>query len=125
MRLLLDTQVFIWAAIDSPRLTMETRSVIREAEATFVSAASIWEIAIKARLGKLDADPAEMIAAIEGSGFLELPISAIHSAGVRDLPAHHNDPFDHLLLAQAIAEPLRLMTADPLLPRYSELVLLV
>lgn len=125
MRLLLDTQVFIWATIDSPRLKPQARGLIREAEATFVSAASIWEIAIKARLGKLGADPRDMVAAIEGSGFVELPVSAGHSAGVHDLPVYHNDPFDHLLLAQALAEPLRLLTADPLLARYSELVVLV
>ncbi len=125
MRLLLDTQVFIWAVIDSPRLTPEARSVVAGAEVTFVSAASIWEIAIKGRLGRLTADPREMIAAIDASGFRELPISAGHCAAVHDLPMHHKDPFDHLLLAQAITEPLRLLSADPLLPRYSDLVILV
>jgi PIN domain nuclease of toxin-antitoxin system len=122
MRLLLDTQIFIWVVIDSPRLTPEARSLLAGAEATFVSAASIWEIAIKNRLGRLTADPSEMIAAIDASGFRDLPIGAAHCAAVRDLPMHHKDPFDHLLLAQAIVEPLRLMTADPLLPRYSDLV---
>lgn len=122
MRLLLDTQVFLWAVMDSPRLTAHARSLVGDAEETFVSAASIWEIAIKARLGRVAADPREMIAAVHRSGFQMLPIRADHCAGVHDLPVYHKDPFDHLLLAQAIAEPLRFLTADSLLSRYSELV---
>lgn len=125
MRLLLDTQVFIWVTIDSPRLKTSARALLVEAEETYVSAASIWEIAIKARLGKIDADPREMTMAIEGSGFRELPVTTRHAAGVGDLPFHHHDPFDRLLIAQAISEPLRLVSADAMLARYSELVLLV
>jgi PIN domain nuclease of toxin-antitoxin system len=64
-----------------------------------------------------------MIAAIDASGFRELPISVEHCAAAHDLPRHHKVPFDHLLLAQAIAEPLRLLSADPLLSRYSDLVI--
>ena len=125
MRILLDTQVFLWAVLDSPKLTPEARLLVGDATEVFVSAASIWEIAIKARLGRLTADPREMISAILRSGFQELPIRAEHCAAVSQLPLHHRDPFDHLLLAQAITEPLRFVTADPLLPRYSELVLSV
>jgi PIN domain nuclease of toxin-antitoxin system len=91
----------------------------------YVSAASIWEAAIKARLGKLAADPHELAAAIEPSGFIELPVRASHAAGVGALELHHNDPFDRLLLAQALAEPLRLVTSDAVLAQYSELVILV
>ncbi|CAN5760263.1 type II toxin-antitoxin system VapC family toxin [soil metagenome] len=125
MRLLLDTHVFLWTLADDPRLSREARRAMEEAMEVFVSAASIWEIAIKAALGKLDADPAEFAAAIEPAGFTELPVSARHAAGVRALPLHHADPFDRLLVAQALAEPMRLLTADAVLARYSELVLVV
>jgi PIN domain nuclease of toxin-antitoxin system len=119
MRLLLDTHVFLWAVTGSERLGSALRQHISGAEAVFVSAASIWELAIKARLGKIDADPAALAAAIETSGFAELPVTAAHAAGVALLPMHHADPFDRLLVAQAIAEPLRLLTADANLARYS------
>ena len=90
-----------------------------------MSAASIWEIAIKARLGKIDADPAELAAAIEPSGFLQLPVTAAHAAAVAMLELHHNDPFDWLLIAQVLAEPLKLVTANAMLAMYSELVVVV
>jgi PIN domain nuclease of toxin-antitoxin system len=125
MRLLLDTQVFVWAVMDSPRLTGEARRLMSEATEVHVSAASVWEIAIKARLGKIDADPLRMAAAIEESGFLELPVTARHAAGVHRLPLHHSDPFDRLLVAQAIAEPLHLVSADSMLSRYTDLVIRV
>lgn len=125
MRLLLDTHIYLWAVAGSPLLKPATRRLIEEADEVHVSAASLWEIAIKARLGKLDADPHELAAAIEPSGFIELPVRASHAAGVGNLETHHNDPFDRLLLAQALAEPLRLVTADAVLARYSDIVLLV
>lgn len=124
MRLLLDTHIVLWALADAPQLKPATRRLIEAADEVHVSAASIWEVAIKARLGKIVADPAELAAAITESGFLELPVSAAHAAGVAGLPLHHHDPFDRLLLAQALAEPLRLLTADAVLAAYSDLVLL-
>lgn len=125
MRLLLDTHVFLWAVAASPLLKPAARRLIEAADEVYVSAASIWEAAIKARLGKLVADPHELAAAIEPSGFIELPVRASHAAGVGALQLHHNDPFDRLLLAQALAEPLRLVTSDAVLAQYSELVILV
>lgn len=125
MRLLLDTHVFLWVVTDSRRLKAPARRTLESADAVFVSAASIWEIAIKARLGKIDADPDAVAACIADSGFQELPVRAAHAKGVATLPDHHADPFDRLLLAQALAEPLRLLTADPVLARYSELVTLI
>jgi PIN domain nuclease of toxin-antitoxin system len=125
MRLLLDTHVFLWAVAGSASLKPAARRIIESAERVHVSAASIWEIAIKARLGKIDADPGALVAAIEDSGFVELPVSAAHAAGVAALPSHHGDPFDRLLLAQALSEPLRLLSADAALARYSDLVVLV
>ncbi len=125
MRVLLDTHIFLWAVAGSPSLKAGARRQIESAEAAYVSAASIWEIAIKARLGKIEADADELVAAIGQSGFIELPVRAAHAAGVARLPPLHNDPFDRLLVAQAMTEPLRLLTADPLLVQYSELVMLV
>jgi len=123
MRLLLDTHVFLWVVAGSPRLKPAARRLIESADETWVSAASLWEIAIKVRLGKLRADPLELAGAIEASGFTELPVRAMHAAGVATLAPHHNDPFDRLLIAQAIAEPLRLLTADAALSAYTDLVL--
>jgi PIN domain nuclease of toxin-antitoxin system len=125
MRLLLDTHIFLWAVAGSTQLKPAVRRLIESADAVYVSAASIWEIAIKARLGKLEADPLELSAAIGPSGFLELPISATHAAGVAQLEPHHSDPFDRLLIAQALAEPLRLVTVDEILAKYSDVVVLV
>lgn len=125
MRLLLDTHIYLWAVAGSPLLKAPTQRLLESADEIHVSAASIWEIAIKARLGKIDADPAELAAAIVPSGFVHLPVSAAHAAGVALLEPHHNDPFDRLLIAQALAEPLKLVTADALLAMYSELIIVV
>ena len=124
MRLLLDTHIFLWAVAGSASLKPAARRLIESADQVFVSAASIWEIAIKARLGKIDAEPGALVAAIGESGFVELPVTAAHAAGISALPTHHHDPFDRLLLAQALAEPLRLLTADAELARYSDLIVL-
>jgi PIN domain nuclease of toxin-antitoxin system len=123
MRLLLDTHVFLWVVAGSPRLKPAARRLIESADETWVSAASLWEIAIKVRLGRLRADPLELAAAIEASGYTELPVRAMHAAGGAPLAPHHHDPFDRLLIAQAIAEPLRLLTADAALSAYTDLVL--
>ncbi len=125
MRLLLDTHVFLWVVGGSPSLKLPVRKMIESADEVFVSAASLWEIAIKASIGKIKADPQALVAAIDGSGFVELPVFASHAAAVASLPMHHNDPFDRLLLAQAMAEPLKFLTADALLAQYSDLVVLV
>jgi PIN domain nuclease of toxin-antitoxin system len=125
MRLLLDTHIFLWAVAGSPLLKPPVRRLIESADEVYVSAASIWEVAIKARLGKIVADPHELTAAIEASGFLELPVSARHAADVAKLVPHHNDPFDRLLIAQALAEPLKLVTVDEVLAKYSDVVVLV
>ncbi len=125
MRLLLDTQVYLWYLADSRKLATRARGVISDAEEVFVSAASIWEAAVKTALGKLDAAPQDLVAGIAASGFAELPVSAQHAARTATLPQHHRDPFDRLLVAQAIHEPLHLLTADAMLRRYSELVVML
>jgi PIN domain nuclease of toxin-antitoxin system len=118
MRLLLDTHVFIWSAMDSRQLKAATRRYLASAEIVYVSAASIWEIAIKTRLGKMTGDAEAFAAAIDASGFQELPVTARHAAAVAKLPLHHADPFDRMLIAQAFLEPLRLVTADKALVAY-------
>lgn len=125
MRVLLDTHVFLWAVGGSRRLGAPARRRIARAERAYVSAASLWEIAIKAGLGKLDADPEALADAIEASGFAELPVTARHAAAVAALPALHGDPFDRLLVAQARTEPLILLTADERVAAYGDLVQLL
>lgn len=125
MRLLLDTHLLLWVVADSPKLTAARRATIEGADEVYVSAASLWEIAIKVGLGKLSVDMRRLTATIEASGFLELCITAEHAASVAKLPPHHRDPFDRLLIAQAMTEPLVLLTADPALLPYSDLVRLV
>jgi PIN domain nuclease of toxin-antitoxin system len=128
MRLLLDTHVLIWAVDEPSRLDAATRDLLEDpANEVLFSAASIWEIAIKAALGRADFPrrPEPIAQAARETGFVELPISAAIAARVVDLPLHHRDPFDRLLVAQALAEPAQFLTADPLLLRYSELVRLI
>jgi PIN domain nuclease of toxin-antitoxin system len=125
MRILLDTHIFYWLFYDQHRLPSAARTILDEADAVFVSAVSLWEIAIKVRVGKLKADIPELISSLEAANLLELPVLARHTPLVSILPLHHADPFDRLLIAQAITEPLLLLTADPQLKQYSELVILV
>jgi PIN domain nuclease of toxin-antitoxin system len=124
LRVLLDTQLLLWSLADATRLPATARRIIEEAE-VYVSAASIWEIAIKSSLGKLVADPRQVLAALEPTGFLSLPISGQHCACVVDLPPLHRDPFDRLLIAQATSEPMRFVTTDASLRDYGDIVSVV
>jgi PIN domain nuclease of toxin-antitoxin system len=123
MRLLVDTHIFLWAMSGDKQLTKKAEAIMLSAETVFVSAASIWEISIKSGIGKLDADVNELVARMEEAGFRELPVTAAHAAAVRNLPDIHRDPFDRMLVAQAITEPLRLLTDDDTVGRYSDLVI--
>jgi PIN domain nuclease of toxin-antitoxin system len=125
MRILLDTHIFCWWYYEPERLSRKAFRTVKEAEEVFISSASVWEIAIKARLGKIKADPQELFDQIEINDFQELPVWSKHTILVANLPLHHTDPFDRLLIAQAVSEPLHLVTADPQLKPYSELVLQV
>ncbi len=128
MRVLLDTNVLLWAFLTPARLGAEAGSLIQdEASEVVFSAASIWEIAVKARLRRADFTVRPEIIAQEARdiGFTELSINSDTAMRVADLPLHHGDPFDRLLIAQAIAGPMRFLTADPILQRYSDLVTLV
>lgn len=125
MRLLLDTHIYLWWLDDHPKLAQAVRQKIADADVVYVSSASIWEASIKAGIGKLEVNVDDLAAAIEASGFEELPITARHAAAVRGLPALYADPFDRMLIAQAMCEPLRFLTHDAKLSGYSELVELV
>jgi PIN domain nuclease of toxin-antitoxin system len=116
-RLLLDTHAFLWWKLDDPQLKMDARIAITQAELVFVSAASAWEAAIKARLGKLDLT-VDFAQGVKESGFERLPIGFQHAAETRNLPDHHRDPFDRMLIAQARVERLVVVTHDPLFEPY-------
>ncbi len=125
MKLLLDTHVLLWTLIESPRVDAIRKRLLAADNEVYFSVASLWEIAIKISLGKLKADALEIRdAALEG-GFVELPILGPHALHVGGLPWHHRDPFDRLLIAQAAAEPMRLLTADEQLLAYGGPVELV
>lgn len=124
MNLLLDTHIALWAVADSPRLSATARSAILNPRATpWVSVASLWEISIKHSLGRggMPIDATQALNYFERSGYRILAIKPEHVLGVAQLPPHHQDPFDRLILAQAITEPMRLLTADAMLSRYTEL----
>ena len=128
MNLLLDTHVALWAITDSPRLSERARSLVADpANTVWVSVASLWEIAIKQSLGRGDMPiTAEQGKAwFEQSGYRLLPIEAPHVLTAAQLPARHNDPFDRLLVAQALTEPLHLITHDAQVASYSDAVILI
>jgi PIN domain nuclease of toxin-antitoxin system len=125
MRLLLDTHIYLRWLEDSPALPASARKMIETAETVFISSASLWESAIKSGIGKLDVNQEELVSGIRESGFVELPVRSEHTVALLRLDNHHKDPFDRMLLAQAISEPLHLLTADSILARYSELVIVV
>jgi PIN domain nuclease of toxin-antitoxin system len=125
MRLLLDTQIVYWFFYEQQNVPNEAWNFMNKAEGVFVSAASVWEIAIKVRIGKMSADPARIVQLLETAGFSELPVFSKHIVLVAGLPLYHGDPFDRLLIAQAIEEPMHLLTVDAQLRQYSELVIQV
>jgi PIN domain nuclease of toxin-antitoxin system len=117
-RLLIDSHVLLWHVLDDARLGPAPTAAIEAGDAeVFVSTASLWEIAIKASIGKLDA-PDDLPRRVEDLGFEMLPVTADHAWRVRSLPLHHRDPFDRLLIAQAQIERMPIVTADPAFARY-------
>lgn len=128
MYILLDTNVLLWAAGASARLDPATTQMLENPDNTIMfSAASIWEIAIKTSLGRPDFQiaPVTITQAALDCGFVELPITAKIAAQAVDLPLHHKDPFDRLLIVQTMAEPAIFLTTDRILTRYTDLVTLV
>tara|TARA_R110002020_G_scaffold279687_11_gene495461 strand:+ start:8237 stop:8605 length:369 start_codon:yes stop_codon:yes gene_type:complete len=110
VRVLLDTHVLLWAVLNDPRLTGAQARAISEGE-LYLSAASVWEIGIKRAIGKLDV-PAELFDVAVDAGCRPLPISWTHAEAAAALPAHHADPFDRMLIAQARCEGLHLASSD-------------
>ena len=120
-RFLVDTQLLLWSASGSRKLPAAVARLFREGAHDFhFSAASVWEVAIKTSLGRADfvVDPGELRDVLVENGFRELGISATHAVAVFTLPPIHSDPFDRMLVAQANAEPMVLITADERLARY-------
>ncbi len=125
MKLLLDTHIFIWWLNDDVNLSQKARTHIEEAHEIYISSASIWEACIKIQLGKLDININQLVDSIDHEGFIELPVSIKHVANLTKLAHHHRDPFDRILIAQTMSEPLNFLTSDKVLLNYSELVYLV
>ena len=118
MNLSLDTHVLLWWLDDNPALDENARRAIMDPRnLVVVSAAVIWEIRIKQKLGKLDIDPS-FYEIVTKQGFELLPITADHAYAVGDLPMHHRDPFDRMIIAQARMEGLKVVTHDPLFGQY-------
>ena len=122
MNILLDTHALLWWLTNNPRLGSQARNVILSRNTSvWVSSATVWEISIKAALGRLELrEPfAEVMPAeLEREGFRPLTITHRHAFAVRTLPRHHDDPFDRMLIAQARCEDLTLVTADAEIPAY-------
>lgn len=122
MRVLLDTHAFLWWIYGDRRLSSRARAVLStEENDVYVSAASAWEITTKARLGRLPFAPdvaADVLGSILGQGFLPLDISTIHAQRAGALPEHHRDPWDRMLIAQAQAQGLALISNDAVFDEY-------
>ncbi|NLD15450.1 MAG: type II toxin-antitoxin system VapC family toxin [Gammaproteobacteria bacterium] len=128
MNLLLDTHIALWAIADSPKLPAKARELIANQRNTvWISAASLWEITIKHSLGRGDmpVSGSEALAYFEQAGYRLLPIEPEHVVAVGELPHHHADPFDRLLVAQARQVPMHLITHDALVAHYGETVMRV
>ncbi len=119
MRLLLDTHALLWWLADDDQLGPQARELIEDPDNdVLISVVSLWEIVVKVRLGKLEADIKEIAEAAQREGFALLNISTAHLLALAGLPTHDRDPFDHLLIAQAIAEDATFISEDRNTPRY-------
>lgn len=123
MRLLLDTHVVLWWQADAPELGADVRKAIARAEIVHVSAASAWEVELKRALGKLTI-PAPFSDVVSLNDFIELPITVRHTRALAALPLHHRDPFDRMLIAQALVDGCTLVTADRMFTLYGVPLLL-
>ena len=120
MRLLLDTHALLWWLSDDVRLGQAARDLIAEpSNDVLTSVVSLWEVQVKVRAGKLDADLADMLREIEAEAFVLLPVAPAHLLRLGTLPMHHRDPFDHLLMAQALVEDAVFVSDDRHVPRYA------
>ena len=118
MRVLLDTHILLWWLADDPALPERVADAISGTDnSIIVSAATAWEIAIKKATGRLEA-PDDLLDALDENDFDQLPITALHALAAGDLPAHHSDPFDRMLIAQAQIEGVTLASVDTRFPAY-------
>lgn len=123
MRLLLDTHLLVWWFVDR-RISQRATELIRDpANQLYASAASVWEVAIKAALGKIEVKPDALLAGLRDGGFQELAVSSRHATQVGLLPLHHRDPFDRLLVSQSLCESMSLLTDDRVLAVYGPTVI--
>ncbi len=122
MRILLDTHIALWVMAGSNRISSIRDVILADENDIYISTASWWELAIKIGVGKFEGNLPEIRVAAKKSGFIELPVTGDHTESVLNLPPVHKDPFDRMLIAQAISEPMRLITADGKLESYSELI---
>lgn len=119
MKVLLDSHAFLWWLAEDPKLSAGARQAVADPSSiVHISAATVWELSIKASLGKLDLDGADLLEEIEENDFIELPMTARHSLAAATLPRHHDDPFDRMLIAQAKLEGLTIITRDPAFRTY-------
>jgi PIN domain nuclease of toxin-antitoxin system len=118
VRLLLDSHVALWWLADHPELAPTAHAAITEADEVVVSVVTPWELGINQAGGKLTL-PDDLISQLVASGFEILPVNATHASAAPQLPAHHGDPFDRMLIAQAITEHLTIVTADHQFKRYN------
>lgn len=126
MNLLLDTHVALWAITDSPKLSRQARELLQTPQASiWISVASVWEIAIKHSLGRGDmpVSSQDAVRYFRESGYRFLTIEAEHALALESLPAHHQDPFDRILVAQAMVEPMHLLTHDATVALYNDTIL--
>jgi PIN domain nuclease of toxin-antitoxin system len=118
MRVLLDTHMLLWWLADDPALPERAADAISDADnSIIVSAATAWEISIRKATGRLEA-PDDLLDALAENDFDQLPITVLHALAAGDLPAHHSDPFDRMLIAQAQVEGVTLASADTRFPAY-------
>jgi PIN domain nuclease of toxin-antitoxin system len=128
MKLLLDTHILLWAAGNPERLSVEARALMNDPEnELFFSAASLWEIAIKNNLGRVDfqVNARLLRRGLLDNGYQELAINSVHAVSIDNLPMIHKDPFDRILVAQAMVEGITLLTADSLVAQYPVAVRMV
>ncbi|MCP5451616.1 MAG: type II toxin-antitoxin system VapC family toxin [Gammaproteobacteria bacterium] len=128
MNVLLDTHVALWAITDSPQLSLKARDILLASRThLWVSTVSLWEIAIKHGLGRgtMPVSGEEALGYFRQAGYGILPIEPEHAVAVEQLASHHQDPFDRLLVAQALTEPMRLLTHDEQVASYSDTIILI
>jgi PIN domain nuclease of toxin-antitoxin system len=119
VKLLLDSHAFLWWLAEDPKLSAKARKAVADpSSVVYISAATVWELAIKAFLGRLDLNGADLVEEIGENDFIELPMTTRHSVVAATLPRHHDDPFDRMLIAQARIEGLTVVTRDPAFREY-------